>query len=776
MKKNPFSRLTPLLTAFTLFLSIGAAAQKTRPAVPAAGQLSAAIQVQIVKAEDERRWDKTLEDLLRNVSPAVRKRAALAAGRIGDAGSVPALAVLLEKDPDAQARRVAAFALGETESAKAADAILKTLANNEEADDVRARAVEAAGKIAAAEKTTAEKLGEAILDALEHEAQKAKQNKQLILLGLTAVLRARPEEGDFVTAKFLTNLDARVRADAANTLARLRAKNANETLHALLLSDDDATVRANAARALGAAEDKTAFNLLLEAAVSDEDPRVRVSAIRALGSLKDANAADKLLEHGNMLLENYKRSKFPTPSEKNELLEIATVLGRLLPNSNNAAAVNFLNNLDKTGGQASAEIKIALAQVSPRSFFENLDVFNKSKMEKFPGDWQVVSAVMQGLGELAKLEATDVNKDLRARGAAETAMWLAAYYKINSLTPADLQKPDIKEFIKEHQGVILNRDNTINKDIYLPAPDILRAYAVFKPQSLDDVLLNHLKLNDIFIRAAAAELLGEQPVAKENVDALKTAFSKAILTDKETNDAQLAILDALFKFDKKESVGILLIALNAPDYLVRKKAIELLKTPGLEKDFPGVPAMLENARAKKKAQVLPLAPAFGTKLGQILNTTADYTRAVSRKNGRVTAIVTTEKGAFTIDLLPEDAPLTVDNFIRLARAGYFNGVMVHRVVPNFVMQDGDPRGDGNGGPGWSIRCEVNMVPYERGAVGMALSGKDTGGSQWFVTHAPQPHLDGGYTVFGRVNEGDMKIVDRVARGDKILSVKIIEAK
>lgn len=132
------------------------------------------------------------------------------------------------------------------------------------------------------------------------------------------------------------------------------------------------------------------------------------------------------------------------------------------------------------------------------------------------------------------------------------------------------------------------------------------------------------------------------------------------------------------------------------------------------------------------------------------------------------------KGEFTIEFAPEDAPLTVDNFIKLARSNYFNGLAVHRVVPNFVMQDGDPRGDGNGGPGWEIRCEINMLPYERGAVGMALSGKDTGGSQWFVTHSPQPHLDGGYTVFGKVNESDMKIVDSIVRGDKILSVKLLK--
>jgi cyclophilin family peptidyl-prolyl cis-trans isomerase len=146
---------------------------------------------------------------------------------------------------------------------------------------------------------------------------------------------------------------------------------------------------------------------------------------------------------------------------------------------------------------------------------------------------------------------------------------------------------------------------------------------------------------------------------------------------------------------------------------------------------------------------------------------------LSRKNGSVKAVITTQKGRFTIDFLAEDAPLTVDNFVKLARSGYFNGAEVHRVVANFVMQDGDPTGTGSGGPGFSIRCEVNMKEYDRGAVGMALSGKDTGGSQWFATHSPQPHLDGGYTVFGHVSERDMKVVDNIVRGDKILTVRIL---
>ena len=212
------------------------------------------------------------------------------------------------------------------------------------------------------------------------------------------------------------------------------------------------------------------------------------------------------------------------------------------------------------------------------------------------------------------------------------------------------------------------------------------------------------------------------------------------------------------------------------DYLTKKKALDLLSDTELQKLVPDVTSLVEKEFARRSNRVFPYTAAYGTKLGQMMSTKDDYIRAVTRRNGTVKAVVKTEKGTFTMDFYPEDAPLTVDNFIKLAREDYFNGVEVHRVVPNFVMQDGDPRGDGNGGPGWSIRCEINMRPFDRGAVGMALSGKDTGGSQWFVTHSPQPHLDGGYTVFGQVNEIGMKVVDNIVRGDKIISIKIIGEK
>jgi peptidyl-prolyl cis-trans isomerase B (cyclophilin B) len=129
----------------------------------------------------------------------------------------------------------------------------------------------------------------------------------------------------------------------------------------------------------------------------------------------------------------------------------------------------------------------------------------------------------------------------------------------------------------------------------------------------------------------------------------------------------------------------------------------------------------------------------------------------------------TDRGTLRIRLLPAEAPLTVAAFLGLVDRRFFDDHRWHRVVPNFVVQDGDPRGDGWGGPGFVLRDEVNPERYETGTIGMALSGPDTGGSQFFITHSAQPHLDGAYTVFGRVVAG-APVLAAIAQGDRIRSI------
>jgi cyclophilin family peptidyl-prolyl cis-trans isomerase/HEAT repeat protein len=136
------------------------------------------------------------------------------------------------------------------------------------------------------------------------------------------------------------------------------------------------------------------------------------------------------------------------------------------------------------------------------------------------------------------------------------------------------------------------------------------------------------------------------------------------------------------------------------------------------------------------------------------------------------AILHTTRGDIEWSFYGKEAPQTVANFVRLAERRYFDGLAIHRVVPNFVIQDGDPTGTGSGGPGYTIRCEYNRLRYDPGAVGMALSGKDTGGSQWFITHSPQHHLNGRYTIFARVVHGQ-DVVGQIVQGDRVLKVDIL---
>ncbi len=158
---------------------------------------------------------------------------------------------------------------------------------------------------------------------------------------------------------------------------------------------------------------------------------------------------------------------------------------------------------------------------------------------------------------------------------------------------------------------------------------------------------------------------------------------------------------------------------------------------------------------------------------RLSRTPADYLSVLAEAKKPWVATVETARGVYRVRLAGAAAPVTVMNFVALARRGFFDGSTFHRVVPNFVIQDGDPTGTGNGGPGYEIRDELNPIEYSEGTLGMALSGPDTGGSQWFVTHAREPHLDGIYTVFGQVVAG-LDVVERIEQGDRITRVSVAE--
>lgn len=137
------------------------------------------------------------------------------------------------------------------------------------------------------------------------------------------------------------------------------------------------------------------------------------------------------------------------------------------------------------------------------------------------------------------------------------------------------------------------------------------------------------------------------------------------------------------------------------------------------------------------------------------------------------ATISTDKGDIELELYAQHAPNTVNNFVTLANDGFYDGVTFHRVIPNFMVQGGDPTGTGRGGPGYQFTDEFHQNPlrHERGVISMANAGPNTNGSQFFLTHAPQPHLDGRHTVFGKVTDG-MDVVDSIEQGDRMTSVRI----
>jgi cyclophilin family peptidyl-prolyl cis-trans isomerase/HEAT repeat protein len=186
----------------------------------------------------------------------------------------------------------------------------------------------------------------------------------------------------------------------------------------------------------------------------------------------------------------------------------------------------------------------------------------------------------------------------------------------------------------------------------------------------------------------------------------------------------------------------------------------------------GVRALTGHANPALRSAARGVAGHFGWPVGPEVRTVSNPIEASALEDPPRTAVIATERGEVEIELLSEDAPTTVSRFTSLAREGFYDGLTFHRVVPAFVVQGGDPRGDGYGGPGWSQRCEDNRVAYERGIVGMALAGRDTGGSQFFIAHGPAPHLDARYTAFGRVTRG-MEAVDQLQVGDRITAVRLV---
>ena len=667
------------------------------------------VHARILQLEDARSLgDGALEALLHYPVPSVRQRAALALGRIGDKRATPALLKVLAATRLPKQRAMVVFALGEMEDVATAQTLQDVLAKKTESLEVRARAAEALGKIANSSANVTA-LGPERLGSLNH-----------------ALLTHLPAPTAVLTpgAKLSASL-------TITALMRLKQSASVEPL-ARQLSARDAAIRGAAANALfRLGQPLAAVAPALVKALADRDADVRANTARALGLSKTPQAFALLIK----LL-----------SDPNERVQVSAVRGLVALADARAAEplVNFgvrvLERYEqaKAGGtRHPAEINTLLEIVAALGGFNDeacAPFFHRLRTSVGAGAYTEIEAALRGLGEKEFWYGLD-----------ETTLALGEGPKAANLVQA------LGELATERAKAALLRICEQAEEGKL-APrtigELLRALSRAKLACPPGLARRQLRSPDPSVRAQAATLLTEQTT--ENFSALTQAYAQS--GGNTMNAARLALLNAIAKFQSPPAVSLVKAAVSDADLRVRRRAVELLKQWG------------------EQGGELPVAS--GAAVAAPPHEPAYYTRLLALESKTVTVTLYTSQGPIQIELFAREAPMTVDNFIELARRGYFNGSPFHRVVPNFVAQGGgDPRNEG--GPGYQIRCEINQRLYQRGTLGMALAGKDTGSSQFFFCHAPQPHLDGSYTIFGQVLKG-MEIVDRLTRDDVIERVEINE--
>jgi HEAT repeat protein/cyclophilin family peptidyl-prolyl cis-trans isomerase len=641
----------------------------------------------MLKLEDTRTLRDAASDsadllrLLADPEARIRRRAALAVGRVGLPAGVPPLVELL-RDGDAEVRQMAAFALGLIGDRSARDPLITALADPTPL--VQGSAAEALGLVgdgAAAEpiaKMMSAVLASGALRQAPNEVDEARRDTPVsaFRLGVFALTRLKAYDQLAAVVFDPSGKPQTTWWPVAYALQRLEDRRGAAALLALA-RDPSPYTRAFAVKGLGALKDHTAVSVIVPLVMS-RDAGVQVQAIRALGRIGDPAGAAPLLAL-------VRARDLPAPIR----LEAVTALGNIRTPEVADLMIDLLGDRDSL---IRAAALTAAAAVSPEDFVTILSSLDPD------ADWHVRASLASLLGTLPRQSALP----------RLTAM----------LTDSD-------------QRVIAA---------------VLTSLVKLNAPAAGDILLDHLKSDDPVVRASAASGIGEMRLPA-GAQALPAAYQFALRDN--TYVARAAIIEAFSKYGINVARSLLDAALSDKDWAVRVRAATLLRQADPASD----------AMARIRPAPTRLAP------------DAYQAPALIMPKVSTQAFIDTDRGTIQLELAVLDAPLMVDNFIALVKKGFYTNLTFHRVVPDFVIQGGDPRGDGEGGPGYTVRDEISQRPFLRGTVGIALDWADTGGSQFFITHSPQPHLDAKYTVIGRVISG-MDVVDRIQQNDVIRRIRV----
>jgi len=596
-----------------------------------------------------------------------------------------------------------------------------------------------------------------------------------------------------IAASLLQDEHASVRSAAARALGHIQNRGSAEPL-TRALSDRALDVRREAAFALGLIGDSTAVPALGERLAHETDPGLRETIVTAVGMV-GGRPGGPVLEralHAPRASERWAAALAAGRLKDSTLVDPLSAAAAKDPNPELRWRVAYaLGRIGDPRGAASlrklSEDKSEVVRaMAARALGDVHDSTAAARLVALLGDpdWRVRVNAAHALGVIqAKRDARSLRpllKDTNSQVRWEAALALGSIQDSASVGDLTAALQDPASGVVQGAAIALLQirgDRAVGS--VAPAIDLLPGFLrsglvealgpVKGPLALEVLLARARDSTDAPQAAGAASGLAKRPQdAAVAIPVLRPLLGAHDFT------VVCSAAEALGELGDSVSVPALAALLNrnatAEDNDVRTSAATALAS--LKTDAAAREA-LRTARNDPERRIREIAT---TALGMPPDSIGAWPPPRLRVEPIPTAPATsadveTERGVIRISLDPARAPRTVENFARLARSGYFNGLNFHRVVPNFVIQDGCPRGDGWGGPGYAIPCEYNDRPYETGTVGMALSGKDTGGSQWFITLSPQPRLDARYTAFGKVISG-MEVVEKIMPGDKILKITV----
>ncbi|MFL6247809.1 MAG: HEAT repeat domain-containing protein [Thermoanaerobaculia bacterium] len=543
--------------------------------------------------------------------------------------------------------------------------------------------------------------------------------------------------------------DFGVAAEAVEALSKFGGPNAPKDLLTRYLWFTDAKypdgLRARAIRFLFRFDDDTASAAAM-AALSAPSEAVRQEAAYALARRKYAPARgplELLLTDRNVLTRAYAATALGRIEDEASLPKLIDALGDTHPWVRTNAAV--------AAGRVGFAHRIALKwDHAPRvlAAADDPDPGVRAAVVDLLGLYGTVPIVHDKLLDVLK-NGTQSERELAAGAIAKHFEPDTETFRAldSGLTPWGTVKV-IEATAETHRGMAIRARYASSPDPMVRAA-VIAAIADTQVDAQVDIIRAGLTDPDVIVHANAIDRYAKVTVDPSGVWLPNLLKAEEAERGAPMNDARLAAIKAIAEWQRPQRASFLRGLLADPDPVVRRVAAELI---------------VEKLQLPKPAYT-PLA---------ITRPQSEYEEIVRWSRTPHTATIHMTRGNIELALLAQDAPMTAWNFAQLAGKHFFDNTSFMRVVPNFVIQGGDPRNDMNGGPGYAIRDEINLQKYTRGAVGMALSGPDTGGSQFFITHSPQPHLDGGYTIFGRVYDGMNGVVDQTERGDRVQTITIDE--